>query len=250
MKYLNARISDKINEYYKTGEVVTSSFMNPGEIIEIMGTLKNVPYVLNGGYEEAERKVAFIGADEDDVDLRNFLCIIRITPNANVNLSEDDAKVKLSHRSILGSILGLGVKREMVGDIVIGEKSCDVIVIKSIAEFLLNNLKSVGREKVKTEEVEISDLQKIIENEKEISASVSSLRVDSIISAGYGISREKSSALVKGELVKINHVVIKSPTKMVSEGDIISVRGKGRLVLKEVSGRTRSDRIRVVLIRK
>ena len=231
MKYISAKISDKMNEYYKTGRVTASFFMDPSEMVEAESVLRNVEYACYGGYDDAERKVILIGVSkEDDTSfteiVERYLCVIRVCPHANLSASSGTGIVRLSHRSVLGSVLGLGIKREMVGDILVGEKSCDIIVVKSIAEFLVNQLQYVGREKVRVQELEISELHQVEENEKEISASVSSLRLDAVISAGFGIAREKSNALVKGELVKLNHMVVTSPTRTVSEGDIISVRGK------------------------
>ena len=115
---------------------------------------------------------------------------------------------------------------------------------------LLNNLKVIGRDKISIKEISFDELIIPEDSSKEVKTTVSSLRVDNIISAGYGVSREKSSALVKGELVKLNHVVIKSPVKTVHEGDIISVRGKGRLEVREIGGTSKSGRIKIVLARK
>lgn len=124
----------------------------------------------------------------------------------------------------------------MVGDILTGDSFADVIVMENIKEFLENELKFVGREKVSVEEIDINEIQKLEESGKEILASVSSLRLDSMISAGFGIAREKSSILIKGEAVKLNHVITKSATKQVKEGDLISVRGKRKTSVKRSFG--------------
>lgn len=156
----------------------------------------------------------------------------------------------MSHRNVLGSVLGLGLKREMIGDILINENSCDIIVAKTVVEFLLNNLKSVGRDKVDVVEILLDEIAPPIETSKEIATSVNSLRLDSIISAGFGISREKSSDLIKGEMVKLNFVVVKSISKAVNVGDVISVRGKGRIEVCNICGSTKSGRTKVILSRK
>lgn len=156
----------------------------------------------------------------------------------------------LSHRSVLGSVLGLGIKREMIGDIIVQNNLCDIIVSKNIAEYILNNLKFVGHEKVQVQEISLDQITIPEDSSKEVKTTVSSLRIDNIISAGYGISREKSSALIKGEMVKLNHVIIKSAVKTVHEGDLISVRGKGRLEIREIGGMSKSGRIKIVLARR
>ncbi len=239
MKFLSARISDKITKYYETYEVQVTSFLDPAEIVEVNGLFKNIPYVTYGGYEEAERKVIFIGLDEFSLDFNKYINVIRIKSND-----------KLSHRAVLGSVLGLGVKHEMIGDILINDTSCDIIVLNLISEFLLNNLKFVGREKVTVSVNKLEELIKAADSSKKIKTTVNSLRVDAVISAAYGISREESAKLVKGEFVKINFLETKNPSTKIKEGDIISVRGKGRVTLAEVLGQSKSDRIKVVLVRK
>ena len=138
----------------------------------------------------------------------------------------------------------------MLGDIIVQNDLCDIIISRTIAEYVLNNLKAIGRDKVSVKEISFEELIVPEDFSKEIKTTVSSLRVDSVISAGYGIAREKSSALIKGELVKLNHLIIKSPVKQVHEGDIISVRGKGRLEVREIGGISKSGRIKIVLARK
>lgn len=239
MKFISGKIADKVNEFYSSGEIVASNFLEPSEVIEVRGTLKNTPFVLYGGFENAERKVIFVGADDGFENFNKYISVIRLSSNA-----------ELSHRNVLGSILGLGIKREMLGDILIDDNICDIIVLKSVVEFLLCNLKYVGREKVSVKEVPIDELIKLKENFKEIYASVSSLRIDSIISAGFGISREKSAEAVKSELVKVNFILVKGPAKAVCCGDVISVRGKGRLEIAEVGGVTKSGRQRVLILKK
>lgn len=239
MKFIAGKIADKVNEFYSSGVVVASNFLEPSEVVETKGVLKNIPVVLYGGFEKAERKVIFIGADDDFENFNEYISVIRLLSN-----------VELSHRNVLGSVLGLGLKREMIGDVLIDGNLCDIIVSKSVTEFLLSNLKYVGREKVSVKEVPLDELIKLKENFKEIYASVSSLRIDSIISAGFGISREKSADAVRDELVKVNFMLVKSPAKAVCLGDVISVRGKGRLEIAEVGGVTKSGRQKVLILKK
>lgn len=237
MKFLADKISDKVNKYYETGEVQVTNFLDPAELAELSATIRYVEHVAYGGFDDSERKVLFIGTE--NVDDNSQLAVVRI-----------EATNKLSHRSVLGSLLGLGLKREMLGDIVIKENICDIVIVRSILEFVLTNVKYVGREKVKVQEVQIADIMVPEDTSKEIRTTVSSLRIDSVISAGFGISREQSANLVKGECVKINHVVTTGTAKSVKLGDLISVRGKGRLEVTEVVGQSRSGRVKIVLKKK
>ncbi len=237
MKFLADKISDKVNKFYETGEVQVTNFLDPAELVEVRGVIKYVETCAFGGFDVAERAVILIGAEE--WDFSEILTAIRITATDN-----------LSHRAILGSVLGLGIKREVLGDIVVSENVCDIIVLKSIAEYILNNLKYVGREKVSLTEIGLNDIMILEDTSKEIRTTVSSLRIDSVISAGFGISREKSAEFVKNECVKINHIQISSTSKSVKEGDLISVRGKGRLEVVSTNGTSRSGRVKIVLKKK
>lgn len=245
MKYVSQRVSDKVEQFYKMGKVVSTNFFDPSEIVMILGEIKYVPHVIWGGFDGAERKIVLIGCEIEDCEYVNliaseFISVLRISVINGV----------LSHRSILGSVLGLGIKREMIGDIIVQNNLCDIIVSKNIAEFILNNFKFVGHEKVEVHEISLDEIMIQEDSSKEVKTTVSSLRLDSVISAGYGISREKSSSLVKGEMVKLNHIVVKSAVKVLREGDLISVRGKGRLEIREIGGVSKSGRIKIILARK
>ncbi len=244
MKYINEKIADKVEQYYKYEKVVATNFLDPSEIVNVKSELKYVDYISWGGFENAERKIILIGLDiaENEVNdfAKEYITVLRV----------DASGETLTHRNVLGSVLGLGIKREMIGDIIVQKDICDIIVSKSIVEYLLNNLNHVGNIKVKIEEVGLNEIVLPEDTSKEVKTTVSSLRVDNIISAGYGVSREKSTSLVKSELVKLNHIIIKSPVKAVRQGDLISVRGKGRLEIKEIGGTSKSGRIKITLIRK
>ncbi len=155
------------------------------------------------------------------------------------------ANEKLSHRNVLGSVLGLGVERKSVGDIIINENCCDVILQRDIFNFVLNNLKSVGREKVKVHEILISEIFVPEKEVKERTITVASMRLDAVISSSLGISREKSSELIESERVKVNYKMVTSVKKQIAENDLISVRGYGRISVAKVVGESRSGRIKL-----
>ena len=145
MKFLADKISDKVDKYYETGEVQVTNFLDPAELVEVSATIRYVEHVAYGGFEDAERKVLFIGVE--NVEDNSHLALVRI-----------EASNKLSHRSVLGSLLGLGLKREMLGDIVIKANFCDIIIVRNILDFVLTNVKYIGREKVKVQEVAFADI--------------------------------------------------------------------------------------------
>ena len=193
-----------------------------------------MPHHITGLFENAERKILIIGTYEDLS--KEFLKVIEI-------LSQ---KV-LEHRAVLGSILGTGVKREVIGDIAIENNIANVVVMSDISKYLIQNLDQIGREKVKLRIIKNDEIIKIEPKFREIKTTVASLRLDAVISACFGLSREISSKLVENEKVNLNYKEATNSSKQVKENDLISVRGYGRFEIEEVLGETRKDRVRVIL---
>ena len=130
--------------------------------------------------------------------------------------------------------MGLGIKREVVGDIIVKENQSDVIIVREMKDYILNNLKKIGNQNVDVIEIEFDDVMKYeIKNDAK-TVTVASLRVDAIISAVYGISREKSIVLFSQEKVLINFLPCINNSKHIKERDLISVRGYGRIKVLEV----------------
>ncbi len=221
------------------GIYVYSDFLNAYEqsLLE-----QEIPYgyTLQGGYTDAERRIACFG-DERELCYEPDppLSIICIAPLSH-KFSDD-----LTHRDFLGSLVGLGIKRETLGDILISNNKGYLICLEAIAQFIKDNLTKVNHTSVSCDfctEIPTEDLPK----PKEKTVIVSSLRLDVLISGVYDISRSKSSALIEGEKVFINGKLTKSNSISLKENDVISVRGKGRFKFKEISGDTRKGRIRIL----
>ena len=227
-----AKLTDKINLYKKTNKPTYTNMLDPMEFAKVQGLLESIPFVAFGGYENAERKVIFIG--DDDIDFNEYITLIRI-----------ESVKSLSHRSVLGSILGLGIKREVIGDIIINENKCDVVVMKEISKFIVQNLDKVGRDKVK---VEIKKLEEIIQakdTSKSMVITVASPRIDAVISACFGFSRELSVESIRREKVFLNHLEVGNASKQIKDGDVISVRGQGRIKIESIDGETRKGRVKM-----
>ena len=231
-----AKLTDKINLYKKTNRPTYTNMLDPMELAKIQGLLKDIPFVAFGGYEDAERKVVFIG--DDEIDFNEYITLIRI-----------ESVKSLSHRSVLGSILGLGIKREVIGDIIINENKCDVVVMKEISKFIVQNLDKVGRDKVKVEIKDLEDIIKAKDTSKNMVITVASPRIDAIISACFGISRDLSAESIRREKVFLNHLEVGNASKQIKDGDVISVRGQGRIKIESIDGETRKGRIKIAVIR-
>ena len=235
-KLIQAKIIDKIKLSEKTNKLTYTNMLDPIEFAKVINLLKQTPHIAYGGYELAERKVIFIGFE--DIDFDEYLTLIRI-----------ESSKELSHRNVLGSILGLGIKREMIGDIIINENVCNVIVLKEIANFIVQNLEKVGREKVEVTTKILSELIELKDNSRMMTITVASPRIDAVISACFGVSREMSAELIRKEKVFLNHAEVNSTSKQVKENDIVSVRGFGRVKIQEFSGETRKNRIRIYVVK-
>ena len=155
----------------------------------------------------------------------------------------------LTHRDFLGSILGLGIKREVIGDILPGEEVCDALVLRDMVRFLTDNLTQVGRARVHAEEIPLSEIRTPEQKTRVISDTVASMRLDSVIASGFRQGRSKAAAMITAGKTEINHLTVIKPDAMVNEDDLISVRGLGKLRVAQVKGQTKKGRISVILER-
>ena len=143
------QIIDKANSSMKNYDVKNSDFLNPYEVknaIDILNSNKDIKYSVDGGYDEAERSMIFIYPFYMEYeDIENTLRFIQIEGNFKFK--------SISHKDYLGSLMNLGIKREKVGDIIIHENFCQVIVSSDICDFISMNLEKVSRNNVKVKEI-------------------------------------------------------------------------------------------------
>lgn len=243
-KVLVSRLLDKA-EQCRYSSFAYSDFLSPYEATiakKVIDKLTGVFYTFTGGYEGAERTIAVFSDDliQEDTLVNVPIRFLRITPNTEKSLS---------HRDYLGSMLGLGVKREKIGDILVCDTFADVFLIDKIAEYIQYNLDKIGNVKVQCELLEIYQYTAPQKMEKLYNTTVASLRADSVAASGFGVSRTKVIDYFKAQRVNVNWEVIQNPSKLLSEGDVISIRGKGRIVLEKVGGTTRKDRINITIKR-
>lgn len=233
------RIKELSERSKNRGIYFYSDFLNLYEQTILFETIK-YGYTLEGGYEDSERKIACFG-DEND------LCYPPEPPISIICIEPLSAKFSdtLTHRDFLGSLIGLGIKRETLGDIIIKDNIGYLFCLDSISEFIINNLTKVKHTSVSCSIC--NELpQNILPEPTEKTIIVASLRLDGIISAVYNMSRSKSSALIDGEKVFVNGKLTVSNSHPLKEDDIISVRGHGRFRFKEISGDTRKGRTRIL----
>ena len=232
-----AHIFDMAETASKRGCSIYGDFLSENSISALLCRKNYLPAVpvLFGGFDDAERQmVAFI----DEYDEADF-------PIGAVCLSSPMLH-SLSHRDFLGSVLGLGIKREKCGDIIILENECYIIAHRDIVSFIASSLTKVGRVGVKCTECTLDEIRLPEKSFEPIKGTVSSLRLDSVVSLFAGKSRSHGAELINAGFVFINGIACEKNDMHLSDGDVISVRGYGKAVL-EVGGKSKKDRIFVTL---
>lgn len=237
-KILYAKTLDRALHCLKCFEPSFSDFFDPYKVSEFIALVGNTELniITFGGYEGSERCMIGFFPEYMEPEKKQFpISAIEVTYNANYSK-------KLSHREFLGSVLGLGITRDKVGDIIIEDEGALIIVEKSIADFIQTNLERVGRTKVKTAIVGMKRLNVGDENIEQKKTTVASLRLDAVLSAVFNISRGKIADYIKAEKAFVNWSVADSGSKTLNEGDVITLRGVGRTKLTQICGKTKKDR--------
>ena len=155
----------------------------------------------------------------------------------------------LSHRDFLGALMGTGIARETVGDICVGKSYCDFFVTAQIAPYVLQNFIGAGKTKVHLEQIPLEQVEIAQPETRQIKDTLASLRLDSVISAGFRIGRSQAAQYISAGKAAIDGLPCEKPDKAVDEGAKISVRGLGKIRLTTVGGQTKKGRISVVIDR-
>ena len=244
-RMLLAKLWDKINAGIRKNIPANTCFLSPREL-EMAKFLFGEPEGLHafGGYEDAERKMLIFLPDY----LEEYALYDEDSPVVCLRASFYDGDSP-SHRDFLGALMGAGIGRETVGDICVGQGRCDFFVTTEIAPYILQNFTSAGRTKLHLEQIPIQDADIPQPEVKEIKDTVASLRLDSIISSGFRIGRSLASQYVTQGKAAIDGLPCEKSDKTVAEGAKISVRGLGKIKLHCINGKTKKDRISVVIHR-
>ena len=150
---------------------------------------------------------------------------------------------ELSHRDFLGALLSLGIERRCIGDIYVFEKEAYFFVTSDIASYIKSNFDKVSNVGIKLKEVLLDDVITIGPIFEEIVFTLSGLRLDSVVAGCINKSREKTNSFIKSGIVLLNYLPCEVPSKEVKEGDIFSIKGYGKYILKEVGGESRRGKI-------
>ncbi|MGC1308114.1 MAG: photosystem II S4 domain protein [Phormidesmis sp.] len=244
-----ARIIDRAEQAIRTWEPVATDFLSPPELFEAQAMferLTDVHTVASGGYPQAERQRMMIARSDQPFEA-SFDG--QPVPLAALSIAGNFLFDTASHRDFLGSLLGTGLVRDKVGDIIVlGERGAQAIVVPELAEFLTGALVQVRSVAVKTQAIALSELRVREPRKKEMTTVEASMRLDAIASAGFGMSRSKMADMITKGDVRVNWKPITQSSHTLQPGDLVAIRGKGRLEIGEVAI-TKKERYRVQLTR-
>lgn len=193
-----------------------------------------------GGYECAERQIAAFIPDALSYGWEYPLCCLKIVRGAEKNPRP------LNHRDYLGAMMHLGVERSVLGDILLLDEGAYLFCVDTMADFFIQELVKVRNTSVRTER--LSRAEKIPEPvRKPVQGTVSSIRLDAVIAVTFGGSRTKLAPLIQGGKVYVNSIQVTSNGYTLKEGDVVSVRGKGKFRFQQILARTKKDRYAILL---
>lgn len=244
-KLLLAKVWDKLMAGMRRGIPASTCFLSPRELEMtrfLFGDAEGLQSF--GGYGEAERRMLvylpeYLDESFFDTEDSPIVCL-------RAEFYEGDT---LSHRDFLGALMGAGIGRETVGDICVGSSSCDFFVTREITPYILQNFLSAGRTHLHLTQIPLSEVSVPEPETKEIRDTLASLRLDSVISAGFRVGRSVATQYVTTGRAAIDGLPCEKPDKLVAEGCKISVRGLGKIKLDTVNGQTKKGRISVCIKR-
>lgn len=220
-----------------------TDFLDPREqhiLKSIIGESGDVKYSFFGGIDNGERKRALLYPDY-------------LTPNEEdfqISLFEIEYPKKfvtIEHRQVLGTLMSLGLKRGKFGDILIADERVQFLAATEAASFIINHVETIGRAGVKLVEKPLDQALDLKEIWDENEITVSSLRLDTVISSVFHLSRQKSQLFIQHGVVKVNWTMIENPSFSCGEGDLISVRGYGRSKILRIDGKTKKEKWRMLI---
>ena len=237
-RFLASRLKELSKRSFSRGIWTFSEFLTMAEQALVAAAAES-DYVLVGGFDVAERRIAVFGS-EDSCGYQFYppLKIVKIQP-----VSKKFSDI-LTHRDFLGSLMSLGIKREVLGDIVVRENTGYVVCLGNIAEFLYDNIVQIKHTTVNCEILDRMPDGAITEPvEKEIL--VSSERIDAIVAAVYNLSRSDAKDLFDQKKVFLDSKTVNSPSVNLKEGSVVSVRGKGRFKFNGIARFTKKGKLSV-----
>ena len=247
-RLLLAKNLDRVQQAQSRNIPAATDFLTPQQQMQAcdllhLAGIPETDYVRIGGYDGAERNLLLFlpdWLDSADAATQSPIRCLRAV---------FQAEHALSHRDFLGSLMGMGIVREKLGDILVGPGSADLMVLDTVAEFLLQSWDSAGRAKLTVTEIEPGHVHIPEVQCQEVRDTVSSLRLDAVASTGFRMARGKAADLITGGRVQVNWRECTKPDKLLSVGDTVSARGFGKFELTGIGGVTKKGRTSIVVKR-
>ena len=244
-RLLLAKLWDKITAGIRKNIPANTGFLSPREqemAQFLFGDAEGLTFF--GGHPDAERKMLIFLPEY----LEESQLMTEDSPVACIR-AKFYAQDCLSHRDFLGALMGAGISRETVGDICVSEGSCDFFATAEIAPYILQNLSSAGRTKLHLSQVCLEDAALPEPEFSVIRDTVASVRLDSIISTGFRISRSLAGEYIAAGKVAIDGLPCEKPDRLISQGTKLSLRGMGKIRLETIGNQTKKGRTTVVIHR-
>lgn len=231
------RAEDLAERCERRAGLTETAFLTPAEQYALNGWAKGreLKLLLFGGHPDCERKVAFFlpfYMEEECFDAAEYICAIKITAGFG----------EPGHRDYMGALLGLGIKREWLGDIWVKGSTATVFCLPTVERHLLDSLDKVGRWGVKTSKLELSAVEAPERKTKHISFSIKSPRFDAVVAGMFNLSRTAAADKINDGDASLNYSQCFKLDTAVKEGDIISLRGFGKGILGAEGGQSKKGR--------
>lgn len=239
---LKRHLADLSRRAEDGGYYVYSDFLSPADAAELTSARREGivgAFTLYGGFEGAERRIAAFGNEGELGYPPEYPALwLAISPVAQKFADS------LTHRDFLGTLMGLGIERDLLGDIVIHENVGYLYALESVSAYLCENLTKVKHTAVTCRVVEAPPSVSVSLPEKEVFV-VAAERLDAMIASVYRLSRSEAVSLIEKGLVALDGRVSEKPSVTVKEGNTVSVRGYGRFLYCGILGDTRKGKLRM-----
>ena len=235
-----ARVLDQMDRAQSRCVPCATQFLSPAQRAAAQPLLAACGHprcLFTGGYEGAERAICVFLPDwqeAEDFDPEEELCAVEAAfpPSA-----------QLTHRDLLGGLMGIGLTREKVGDILVLEDRAQIIALREAGPILLSQFDQAGRYRLRLKELPLARLSPAPVQVKSIHDTVAALRLDAVLASGFSLARGKAAELISSGRVSVNHRECVKPDRAVAQGDVLTCRGLGKCVLKAVGGQSRKGRV-------
>lgn len=230
------RLDELIDRALESGVTQFTLFLDPAAARAFVGRAKKAGLEAGffGGYPDAQRVMCFCGWESEPQ-----------YPLTTLEISWDKRFGAVEHHDVLGAVMALGIARERFGDIVCTPERAYLFAQSACAKLIERSLIACGKTPVRTGVCEKAQIE--APKGDLVTATFASLRLDAVLGAALRVSRADAAALVRAGQVNVNFVPCEKPDRPLAQGDVLSIRGRGRAIVREIGGKSRKDRIYTTL---